>query len=250
MKPLKPLVTGLMALWGLGAASPAAIARAPGHHVCCFVPAGTVVQVELIEQVSSAAQKRGATFALRLAAPLIVDGRIVLRAGSLGVGEVIDSKPPGLGGKPAEMVLAADYLNSRRGRVPLDALQLARPGRDNSTPSHILGVTGIAFAPLALAGIIVQGGEVVFKPGTTASAKVASDITLPALARASRRDISAAASRDDGAWVTPGPIAIAPPPAGQGQVVFFRDKTLMGSGQWFNVRENGKALGSGLITTR
>ena len=28
-----------------------------------------------------------------------------------------------------------------------------------------------------------------------------------------------------------------------GEVVFFRDKTLMGTGQWFNVRENGDALG-------
>jgi hypothetical protein len=28
-----------------------------------------------------------------------------------------------------------------------------------------------------------------------------------------------------------------------GQVVFFRRKSLMGTGQWFNVRENGQALG-------
>jgi hypothetical protein len=28
-----------------------------------------------------------------------------------------------------------------------------------------------------------------------------------------------------------------------GQVVFFRKKSLLGTGQWFNVREDGKALG-------
>jgi hypothetical protein len=28
-----------------------------------------------------------------------------------------------------------------------------------------------------------------------------------------------------------------------GQVVFFRAHSLLGTGQWFNVRENGKALG-------
>ena len=28
-----------------------------------------------------------------------------------------------------------------------------------------------------------------------------------------------------------------------GQVVFFRPKSLLGTGQWFNVREDGKALG-------
>jgi len=240
---LKPLAIAIMAMSALGAASPAASARPPVHYSCCHVTAGTMVKVELVGRVSSAAQKRGDTFPIRLAAPLIVDGRIVLRAGSRGLGEVIDSKPPGLGGKPAEMVLAASYLNSRHGRVQLDALQLARPGQDNSTTSHMLGITGIAFAPLGLAGIVLQGGQVVFEPGTVASAKVASDITLPPLARASRRDIAAAASKDSDASNAPGPIALTPPPPGQGQVIFFRAKTLMGAGQWFNVRENGKALG-------
>ena len=240
---MKPLAIAALTLSTLAAAPPAVSARAPAHYGCCRVPAGTVVKVELVSQVGSAAQKRGDTFPIRLAAPLIVDGRIVLRAGSRGQGEVIDSTPPGLGGKPAKMVLAASYLNSRRGRVQLDAMQLARPGQDNSTTAHMLGISGIAFAPLGLAGIVLQGGQVVFEPGTVASAKVASDITLPPLARATRRDIAAAASKDSDASNAPGPIALAPPPPGQGQVVFFRAKTLLGSGQWFNVREHGKVLG-------
>jgi len=232
-----------MAVAALGGLSSAAQSRAPRRAPCCHVAAGTVVKVELVDQVSSATQKRGATFALRLAAPLIVDGQVVLRKGSRGVGEVVDSTPPGLGGKPATMVLAADYLETRRGKLQLDALQLARSGQDNSTTSHVLGISGIVFAPLGLAGIVVQGGQVVFNPGVVATAKVASDMTLPPLARASRRDIAAAGSQGGADLDTAGPIAIAPPPPGQGQVVFFRAKTLMGSGQWFNVRENGKALG-------
>jgi len=42
---------------------------------------------------------------------------------------------------------------------------------------------------------------------------------------------------------TSGSIPIDPPPPGMGEVVFFRAKTLLGTGQWFNVRENGQALG-------
>ena len=38
-------------------------------------------------------------------------------------------------------------------------------------------------------------------------------------------------------------IDVPHPPAGKGQVVFFREKSLVGTGQWFNVREEGKALG-------
>jgi hypothetical protein len=38
-------------------------------------------------------------------------------------------------------------------------------------------------------------------------------------------------------------IAVPPPPRGMAQVVFFRARSLAGTGQWFNVRENGQALG-------
>ncbi|HEV2366183.1 MAG TPA: DUF2846 domain-containing protein [Caulobacteraceae bacterium] len=37
--------------------------------------------------------------------------------------------------------------------------------------------------------------------------------------------------------------AIPPPPAGKGEVVFFRPSSLRGAVIWFNVRENGVALG-------
>jgi len=238
-------IVALWAIVGLAPTASAASARSPGHPGCCRVAAGTSVQIELVHQVSSAVQRRGDTFALRLAAPLIVNGMVVLRKGAPGVGEVIESAPPGIGGKPAEMVLAASYLTSRHGRVTLNALQLAGPGHDNSKTSQALGLSGIAFAPLGLVGIVIHGGEVVFRPGTVATAKVASAITLPPLGRASRRDIAAAASlaTRDSALEVAGPIAIAPPPPGQGQVVFFRAKSLLGAGQWFNVREAGHALG-------
>jgi hypothetical protein len=242
MQRIGILLTILAALTALMPAASAA--RAPSRHACCYVAAGTVVKVELAQKVSSAVQKKGDAFALRLAAPLIVDGQVVLRAGTTGVGQVIESAPPGIGGKPAEMVLAASYLTSRRGPVRLDALQLARAGADNSTASHILGLSGIAFAPLGLVGIVVQGGQVEFGPGTVADAKVARAITLPPLARASRRDLAAAAVKTtDAAVADAGAILIPPPPAGQGQVVFFRAKSLLGTGQWFHVREAGRALG-------
>jgi hypothetical protein len=236
-----------MALGAILILAPAAAAasRAPSRAACCRVAAGTTVQVELVDQVSSEVQKTGDTFALRLAAPLVVDGRVVLRAGAPGVGEVIQSAGPGIGGKPAKMVLAASYLKSGHARVPLNALQLARPGRDRSKASQAVGLSGLAFAPLSIVGIVLPGGEVVIPSGTVATAKVASAVTLPPLGRASRREIAAASSAasDAAALEAEGPIAIPPPPRGQGQVVFFRGKTRLGTGQWFNVREDGKALG-------
>lgn len=211
---------------------------------CCRVAAGTPVKVELVDQVSSAVQKPGDTFALRLAAPLVVDGRVVLRAGTPGVGRVIESAGPGIGGKAGKVVLAASYLKSSRTQVPLNGLQLASPGRDRSKISQGLGVAGLAVAPLAVVGIVLPGGDVAIPPGTTATAKVASAVTLPPLGRATPGEIAAAASAANEATVAAqGPIAIPPPPRGHGQVVFFRAKSRLSVGEWFNVREGGEALG-------
>jgi hypothetical protein len=239
------LIVGLWVSVALPAAPAVAQpARAPISRSCCHVPAGTVVEVELVDQVSTKVQRSGDTFALRLAAPLIVNGRVVLRAGAPGVGEVVESAKPGMGGKPAELVLAARYLRQGRVRVELRALQLAGAGRDNSMAAQAVGLTGIAFAPLGFVGLAVRGGNVVFPPGTSATAKVAADMMLPSLGPAPRHPARGAASRTDASEsAVAGSIEIPPPPAGAGQVIFFRKKSLLGTGQWFNVREDGKALG-------
>jgi hypothetical protein len=208
-------------------------------------PAGAVVQVELAGEVSTKTQKSGDTFLLRLARPLVVNGRVLMRPGAPGVGEVIEASGPGMGGKPAKLVLAGRYLRLRRFRVPIEALQLAAHGHDNSLAAQAVGLSGIAFAPLGFVGLAVRGGDVTLPAGTSATAKLASDIFLPSLGRASpelvaaNADLQAQADQIDEA----GPIAIPPPPAGEGEVVFFRRKSLLGTGQWFNVRENGAALG-------
>ena len=221
-----------------------AVAR---RHVraCCDVPAGTVVEVELTQVVSTKTEKAGDSFTLKLAAPLIVDGHVVLPAGAPGVGAVVESAKPGLGGKSAKLVLAARYLHPDGQHVPLAALQLSAAGRDNSMAASAVGLTGIAFMPLGFIGLAIHGGDVTFPIGTRASARLASDVFLASLGPASQEDQAAADSAAAGAAqvATAGSIDLPPPPAGEGQVVFFRRKSLLGTGQWFNVRENGAALG-------
>jgi len=238
------MVVSAMAALALTAAP--AMAR-PVHRGggCCRVPAGTVVQVELAEQVGTKTRRSGDSFALRLAQPLIVNGQVVLRAGATGLGQVVEATKPGIGGKPAKLVLAARYLTAPRGvRVPLQGLQLSGGGHNNSMAAQAVGLTGIAFAPLGFVGLAVRGGDVTFAPGTLATAKTADDMVLPSRGRATRAQLAAQADylrADDQTGA--GQIAIAEPPPGQGQIVFFRAKSLLGTGQWFRVRENGQALG-------
>jgi hypothetical protein len=206
-----------------------------------------VVSVELTDEISTAVQKAGDKVVLRLSAPLIVDGRIVLRAGTRGLGEVIESSRPGLGGKPAVMVLAARYLSRPHGRVRLEGLQLASAGRDNSRVAKIVGLAGYISTPLGYAGLAVKGDDVFFDKGTTASAKVANDVFLPSLGPAPRdaapSDAALLRASNEAGPVMASGAVIAPPPPGQGQVIFFRKHALTSIGQWFRVREGGKAIG-------
>jgi hypothetical protein len=223
------------------AAAPAvpAFAQAP----CCHVAAGTPVEVELVDRVDTRTAHTGDNFALRLAAPLIVDGRVVLPAGAPGIGEVVEASKRGMGGKGAKLVLAARYVGSGEARTPLQGLQLAAGGHDNTTAAQVVGLGGIAFGPLGLIGLAVPGGNVTFAAGTRAIAAVGADVELSPLGLATREQELAANDAVRAVQTATGVIDIAPPPPGEGQVVFFRRKSLLGTGQWFKVRENGAALG-------
>ena len=236
------------------AAGHPAFARAVHHRVaaraakaCCRVPAGTKIEVQLADRVTTAVQRSGDAVALRLAAPLIVNREIVLRAGTPGVGVVVEAAKPGIGGKGAKLIIAGRYIEARGRQVPLQGLQLAAAGRDNTMAAQAVGLTGIAFAPLGFVGLAIPGGQVVLPAGTTATAKVAEDVLLAPLGRASRDDVASAEAFSAAAEFVGSDAASAidlpPPQAGDGEVIFFRPKSLLGTGQWFKVRENGKALG-------
>jgi hypothetical protein len=244
MRPLEMSIAGFCLVMALPMAPLLARAETPAR--CCAVPAGTVVEVAVEQDLSSKDQHTGDTFAFQLAAPLIVDGRVVLRAGTPGVGEVIDAAKPGMGGKAGKLVLAARYLDDHGRRITLQSLRLAANGHDNTMTANAVGLTGFVFMPLGFAGLAVTGGNATVSAGTVASAKVAADLTLPPLGRATRQAIADADAFAAAANAQPenaGSIDIPAPPPGQGQVVFFRAKSLLGTGQWFKVREDGKALG-------
>jgi hypothetical protein len=234
----------VLGVWATVALTAAPAAARPAHASrCCRVPAGTMVQVELADGVSTKTQKAGDSVALRLSQPLIVNGQVVLRAGARGLGQVVESAKPGMGGKPAKLVLAGRYLTGPGGaQVPLQALQLSGAGRNNAMAAQAAGLGGIAFMPLGFVGLAVRGGDVTFPRGTLATARVAGDMTLPSRGKATRAQL-AALSRYSKADEQTGLIDIPPPPPGQGQVVFFRAKSLLGTGQWFKVREGGQSLG-------
>jgi hypothetical protein len=172
-----------MTSWGTLAALLAVLGSAPAHAqslphdadtpppACCRIPAGTVIELELVEPISSRNRTRGEKFALRLHGPLSMDGVIVLPAGTPGVGEIVHADRARGGGKPGELILAARYLQAPTIQLPLRGLTLDATGKDNSRTALAVAV---AIGPFAQ---FIHGGEIEIPAGTIARAKLQQDFT-------------------------------------------------------------------------
>src|SRR5262245_25006395 len=93
-------------------ADPAQVTPAAGAtaDATVLIPAGTVIAVEITEALSSRTSQMGQTFALRLAEPIIINDEIVVPAGAVGGGEVIDAHRSGMGGRQGVLNLSGRYI--------------------------------------------------------------------------------------------------------------------------------------------
>ena len=241
--------TLLIAAFCLTLAAPgeAALAQQPTRTAaarrCCRVPAGTVVMVELAEPVSTKTHKAGDRFPIRLAAPVIVDGQVVLPAGTPGVGHVVQASGPGLGGKGAKLVVSARLPDRgrrdraarrpaahRHGQGPLHG---RRPRQPRRLDLHAAGLRRLRRD---------RRRDRDLRRGPTPPPRSPAPSTC-ARWRRQPPGLRPGPGRVRPAQQSRGWIEMPPPPRGMAQVVFFRAKSLAGTGQWFNVRENGQALG-------
>jgi len=140
---------------------------------CCVVPAGTVVELEVTEAVSTKTHKRGDKFGLRLAAPIVIDGKTLAAEGAVGAGEVVHAAKAGMAGKAAELIVAGRYLNVQGVIVPLRGFNIAvhsKSQTDEATAAVIL---------VGVVGLLVKADEIQVTRGAQATAKVATAVTLP-----------------------------------------------------------------------
>ncbi|MGQ0532210.1 MAG: hypothetical protein ACT4OF_05900 [Caulobacteraceae bacterium] len=137
------------------------------------VPAGTVIQVEITEALSSETSQQEQLFGLRLAEPIIIDGREVVPAGALGGGEVIDAHPSAFGGRPGRLIISGRYIEIGGQRARIRAMQVTRAGEDRVNAALAVGIA------VGLPAYLIQGGEVHVPVGTRAAARLAVDVDVP-----------------------------------------------------------------------
>jgi hypothetical protein len=160
--------------------APAMAEPGPAAAVCCTVPARTSVEVEIVDRVNSKLNRSRDVFAIRLAEPLVVDGRTVAPAGTPGMGEVVHAAKSGMAGKAGELILAARYLDLNGTRIALRSFRYGRSqGRDDTNEVMNGSIAAAALLPAAsVIGLFIQGGEVDIPAGTRANAQTAAELVL------------------------------------------------------------------------
>lgn len=146
------------------------------------IPAGTAVIIELTETMRSTSAQQGALFGLRLAEPIALNDAVIVPAGAVGGGEVIDARPAGGGGRQGRLILSSRYLEINGERVRIRAMQFMAAGEDRAADAAGVAAAGAIVWPLAFAGFLVRGGEVEIPAGTRGTARLAADLDVPVAA--------------------------------------------------------------------
>lgn len=139
------------------------------------IPAGTLVQVELTEALSSRTSQQEQTFGLRLAEPVIINGNEVVAIGAIGGGEVIDAHASAFGGRQGRLIISGRFVEINGQRARIRGMQITAAGEDRGNTALVVSMIPYA----GVAGIFVQGGEVDIPVGARGTARLAEDIEIP-----------------------------------------------------------------------
>lgn len=145
-------------------AAPTTPCGAIASGLCLQALTPLVIRIEA--GISSRTAKTGETFALTLAEPLVIDGRVVLPAGISGQGEVVHAKGTGLG-VGGELVLAARFLAIDGSQLRLRSMRVGVHGKDQQ------GLTFATAAMIGLPAMFIRGKHIEIPAGTLAEAKTA-----------------------------------------------------------------------------
>ena len=138
------------------------------------IPVKAVVEIEITQPLSSGTNNIGDMFALKLAAPLVIDGRTILPAGLIGKGEVTHVGKKGTGGQSGELIVNARYLQCGDIRIPLGHFHYGIAGKNN-----VAGAFAVA-AVIPFGQFLVSGHDAVIPAGAGGTAQINADVVLPA----------------------------------------------------------------------
>lgn len=156
------------------------------------LPAGTEVMVRTLDPMSSTTATTGQKFAVAVDADVVVDGVVVLPAGTRGGGTIVFARKKGMSGRPGALDVRIDSVEGPHGPIKLRANETNR-GEDKRRSGV---AAGMVFGLIGAAA--VQGTDINLPAGSL----------IPTIVVAPRRAAHATAP-------TPGAATEAPPPTTQ-----------------------------------
>lgn len=141
----------------------------PGH---IYIPKGTVLNVELIEDANPKSHKKNQQVEFRMIEHLIINGVIVIPKGTIGKGYVYESQKPGGFGRKGVLRIAAQEIKTVNNvTVPLKK-GLEGKGRTDG------GAVAVAAAVSLIGGIFMKGSNVNYPAGTDFKVEVRENTDL------------------------------------------------------------------------
>jgi hypothetical protein len=155
----------------LAAAQPKGIVvgeSAPKKNV---IARGTEIRMETLRELNSNDSKVGDRFDLEVIEPVKLNGKIVIAAGTRGVGEVTVAKRKGMWGKSGKLETRLLYLDIGEERIRITG---AAGGQGKTGTAGV--VASLAVVPIA--GFFVTGTSAIVPPRTATVATLDEDVPV------------------------------------------------------------------------
>ena len=136
---------------------PTSLAAQSAVHV---LPANSSISLQIDETLVSGVCIPGSTFRMLVTDDVRTDGEVVIPAGTVAFGEVVDSKKAGMLGKAGVLVLSARYIHLDQRDIRLHSA---------------LGATGNSMITAALFVPFIRGTNATVSKGTQVVVRTAGD---------------------------------------------------------------------------
>ena len=137
-----------------------------------YIPKGTIIDVELLEELSSKKNHVDDDVKLKTLDNIIINDVIVVPAGALVEGKVTKCTSSGLFGRAGKLEFTINSVSSINGvDIPLQYTDFKEAGSDD-------GAVAVAAVVTLIGGLFMKGKNVSFPAGTKMSAKVVADTDL------------------------------------------------------------------------
>ena len=141
----------------------------PGH---IYIPKRTALEVQLMDRMDCKRVQKYQAVDFKTVENLIINGVVVIPAGTIGKGYVYEVQKPGGFGRKGVLRIAAHEIKTINGiKVPL-MKGLEGKGKTDG------GAVAVAAAVSFLGGFLMKGSGIVYEPGTNFMVEVKADTDL------------------------------------------------------------------------